>query len=120
VAEYERAIQLAFREVADLLSSRVSLSRQLRSSGVNAQAQEIRLKIAQGRHDAGLVSYLEVLSAQRDLASAQQQNTQVRRARLEATAQLYKALGGGNSLNRQAALVPVTQASATPLGQPLR
>ena len=122
VAEYERAIQLAFREVADLLSSRVSLSRQLRSSGVNAQAQEIRLKIAQGRYDAGLVSYLEVLSAQRDLASAQQQNTQVRRARLEATAQLYKALGGGNSLNRELPTVAATvkQAAVVPSNQALR
>ena len=95
VAEYEKTIQLAFREVADLLSSRVSLARQMRSATANTAAQEKRLQIAQGRFGVGLVSYLEVLAGQRELLSAQQTEAQVRRAQLEATAQLYKALGGG-------------------------
>jgi multidrug efflux system outer membrane protein len=96
VAEYEKTIQQAFREVADLLSARASLTRQLRASVENRIAQERRLEIAQARYQGGLISYLEVLEGQREVIAAQQNNAQVRRAQLEAAAQLYKALGGGN------------------------
>jgi multidrug efflux system outer membrane protein len=96
VAEYEKTIQQAFREVADLLSARASLTRQLRASVENRVAQEKRLEIAQARYQGGLISYLEVLDGQREVIAAQQNNAQVRRAQLEAAAQLYKALGGGN------------------------
>ncbi len=95
VAEYERTIQLAFREVSDLLSARTSLTRQLKAASLNAQAQEKRLQIAKARYGGGLVSYLEVLDAQREFISSQQIMTQMRRAQLDAAAQLYKALGGG-------------------------
>ena len=95
VAEYERVIQLAFREVADLLSSRASLAQQLRSSQLTIKVQARRLEIARGRFNAGVVGYLEVLSAQRELLAARQMVSQVRRAQLEANVQLYKALGGG-------------------------
>jgi multidrug efflux system outer membrane protein len=47
------------------------------------------------RNKVGLTAYLEVLDSQRELVSAQQGATQARRAQLEASAQLYKALGGG-------------------------
>ena len=97
IAEYERTIQLAFREVADLLSARASLGRQLRASTANAAAQERRLQIAQARYNTGLVSYLEVLDGQRELVAAQQTSIQVRSAQLESASQLYKALGGGQS-----------------------
>ncbi len=96
IAEYERTIQLAFREVADQLSARTSYALQLQAAMANQAAQQERLTIAQARHDGGMVGYLEVLDAQRDLVSAQQTATQVRRAQLDAAAQLYKALGGGS------------------------
>jgi multidrug efflux system outer membrane protein len=95
VAEYEKSIQMAFRETADLLSMRASVRAQLDASVATALAQEKRLEIAQARYKIGLVSYLEVLDGQRELVAAQQTVTQVRRARLETAAQLYKALGGG-------------------------
>jgi len=95
VAEYEKTIQQAFREVADLLSARESLALQQKASVANRGAQTRRLQIAQARFSAGLVSYLEVLDAQRELVAAEQVSMQVRRAQLDATAQLYKALGGG-------------------------
>lgn len=98
VAEYEKTIQLAFREVAYLLSARESLTRQLRASSANAAAQERRLQIAQARFNGGTVGYLEVLDAQREIVAAQQNITQVRRSQLESAAQLYKALGGGASV----------------------
>ena len=97
VAEYEKTIQQAFREVADLLSARASLSRQLRSSTANVNAQAKRLQIAEARFKAGMVGYLEVLDAQRDIVAAQQATAQVRRLQLESAAQLYKALGGGSA-----------------------
>jgi len=96
VAEYEKTIQQAFREVADLLSARASLTQQLRANTENRSAQEKRLEIAQARYNVGAVSYLEVLDGQRELVAAQQGSAQVRRAQLQAAAQLYKALGGGN------------------------
>ena len=95
VAEYEKTLQKAFREVADLLSERASLTRQLRAAKTNSGSQEKRLQIVQARYNAGLVSYLEVLDVQRELAAVQQTTTQVRRAQLDSAAQLYKALGGG-------------------------
>ena len=98
VAEYERTIQLAFREVADLLSERTSLARQVQSSHANIKAQARRLEIAQGRHQAGVSGYLDVLEAQRELIAAQQYAAQVRRAQLDSTVQLYKALGGGRDV----------------------
>lgn len=95
VAEYEKTIQAAFREVSDLLSARASLERQMRAAAIAEQAQGRRLEIAQARHQIGLAGYLDVLEAQRDLSGAQQNMVQVRRAQLETTVQLYKALGGG-------------------------
>ena len=95
VAEYERTIQAAFREVSDLLSSNLSLSIQVKSSKSNIQARARHLEIATGRYDAGAGTYLEVLDAQQNLISAQQSGAQVRRAQLESNVQLYKALGGG-------------------------
>ncbi len=96
VAEYERSIQVAFREVADLLASRKSLARQVEASRVTVQAQARRLEIAQGRYDAGVSGYLDVLEVQRELIGVQQMALQLRRAQLESNVQLYKALGGGS------------------------
>ncbi len=95
VAEYERAIQVAFREVADSLALRVSLERQSLAVAANLQAQSRRLEIAVGRFQTGVSGYLEVLEAQRDVISARQTVVQIRRAQLESAVQLYKALGGG-------------------------
>lgn len=95
VAEYEKTIQLAFREVADLLSSRAALSSQLKAASAGLRAQELRFQIVQARYNAGLVSYLDVLEGQRELFAAQEMGIQVRRAQLESSSQLFKALGGG-------------------------
>ncbi len=95
VAEYEKTIQLAFREVADLLSAREKLATQLAALEAAEQAQSERKRIADARYEAGISSYLEVLDAQRELFAAQQSAVATRRAGLTAAAQLYKALGGG-------------------------
>lgn len=93
VAEYERTIQQAFREVADLLNARVKLSKQLGAQHANAEAQRQRLRLVDARYKAGIANHLEVLDAQRESFAADQGETQVRRQWLSASAQLYKALG---------------------------
>lgn len=97
VAEYEKTIQQAFREVADLLAARTHLVEQLRAQQAAEKAQIERLRLADARYKAGVTSHLEVLDAQRESFSARQATVQTRRAWLAAAAQLYKALGGGGS-----------------------
>ncbi|MBY0575970.1 MAG: efflux transporter outer membrane subunit [Gallionellaceae bacterium] len=94
VAEYEKTIQQAFREVADLLNAREKLAGQLAAQQANAQAQNQRLKLVDARYQAGVANHLEVLDAQREAFAAEQGTVQVRRAALSADAQLYKALAG--------------------------
>ncbi len=96
VAEYEKTIQQAFREVADLLAARTHLAEQLRAQQAAEKAQNERLKLAEARYKAGISSHLEVLDAQRESFAAQQATVQTRRAWLAAAAQLYKAMGGGS------------------------
>ncbi len=95
VAEYEKTIQQAFREVADLLVAREKLFAQLGALVATEKTQNERLRLAEVRFKAGVSSYLEVLDAQRDAFTARQGAVQVRRALLSSSAQLYKALGGG-------------------------
>lgn len=96
VADYERTIQAAFRDVADALSTREWLGRQVDIQRQALAVQERRARLAQLRYDSGAAAYIEVLDAQRDLLSAQQQLVQVRRALLSSHVTLYAALGGGN------------------------
>lgn len=95
VADYERTVQAAFRDVADALSARQWLAEQVRIQRDTLDAQSDRARLAKLRYDSGAATYLEVLDAQRDLLSAQQQLVQVRRALLSSQVSLYAALGGG-------------------------
>ncbi|HEU0219824.1 MAG TPA: efflux transporter outer membrane subunit [Gallionella sp.] len=97
VAEYEKTIQQAFREVADLLNAREKLAEQLAAQQANADAQNQRLKLVEARYGVGIANHLEVLDAQREAFAAQQGVLQVRRTQLSAAAQLYKALAGQGS-----------------------
>lgn len=96
VANYERTIQLAFREVADALSARQWLAQQVAIQRQSLDTQIQRARLAQLRYDHGAAAYLEVLDAQRDLLEAQQQWVQVRRSLLSSHIALYTALGGGS------------------------
>lgn len=95
VAQYERAIQSAFREVADALSGRATLGEQLRAQQAQARAEEIRHRLADLRYRNGAASYLEVLDAQRALFAAQQALVQTQLQRAQNLVGVYKALGGG-------------------------
>ena len=95
VAQYEKAIQSAFREVADALAQRGTVNDQLdaQSSLVTATADAYRLSGA--RYDKGVDSYLNVLDSQRSLYSTRQGLITVRLAQLANQVTLYKVLGGG-------------------------
>jgi multidrug efflux system outer membrane protein len=95
VAEYERAIQAAFRDVSDALSARRWLAEQVRILQDTVDAQTERARLAGLRYDNGAAAFLEVLDAQRDLLTAQQQLAQARGALLSSHILLYAALGGG-------------------------
>jgi len=95
VADYERVVQAAFREVADALGAQQWLDEQVQAQAEALEAQAERARLARLRYDAGAAAFLEVLDAQRDLLTAQQQLVQARRATLASRTALYAALGGG-------------------------
>lgn len=97
VAQYEKTIQQAFREVADLLVARDQLVKQLTALDAAEKTQSERLRLADARYKAGIAGYLDVLDAQREAYNAQQSAIQARSALLTAAADLYKALGGGEA-----------------------
>lgn len=95
VAQYEKAIQTAFREVSDALDSQATLQEQDRAQRAQLEAETVRLKLADLRYANGVSSYLDLLDAQRTLFALEQSVVQVRLARLQNQLLLYKALGGG-------------------------
>lgn len=98
VANYEKTIQEAFRDVADALSARRWLADQVAILQATQDAQAERARLAKLRYDHGAAAFLEVLDAQRDLLAIEQQTVQTRRALLSARVALYTALGGGSRL----------------------
>ena len=95
MAQYEKAIQVAFREVADALAGRATLGEQLAAQEAQAQAETDRFRLAELRYRNGVASYLDVLDAQRSLFATQQALAQTRLAQQQNQVALYKALGGG-------------------------
>jgi multidrug efflux system outer membrane protein len=95
VADYERSVQIAFREVADALAARGTLNDQIEAQRAVQDAQAERLKLSQQRYENGVSSSLDVLDAQRELFTAQQALVQARLLRLTNAVDLYRALGGG-------------------------
>jgi len=95
VAQYEKAIQGAFREVADALAQRGTVGDQMEAqqSLVNATAETYRL--ANLRYTRGIDSYLGVLDAQRSLYASQAGLIAIRLANLAYQVRLYAVLGGG-------------------------
>ena len=95
VAQYEKSIQSAFREVADALAGRATLGEQVRALRAQAAAEDQRFKLSDLRYRNGIASSLDLLDAQRSLFSAQQAAVQTRLLQLQNQVTLYKALGGG-------------------------
>ena len=95
VAQYEKTIQTAFREVADALAQRGTIDEQLTAQQSLVKASGTRYLLSQARYEQGIDSYLTVLDAQRSLYSAQQGLIATRLTRLVNQVTLYKVLGGG-------------------------
>ena len=95
LAQYERAIQSAFREVADALAGRATLGEQLAAQQRLVRAENGRNDLADLRYRNGAASYLEVLDAQRSLLAAQQGLVQVQTLVAQNLTGLYRVLGGG-------------------------
>lgn len=95
VSQYEKSIQIAFKEVSDALVSRTTLAEQSRAQAAQANAERKRFQLADLRYQNGVASYLDLLDAQRALFALEQADVQVRLAQQLNQIQLYKALGGG-------------------------
>ncbi|MDN4057294.1 efflux transporter outer membrane subunit [Massilia sp. YIM B02769] len=106
VAQYERSIQTAFREVADALAGQATYSEQLRAQRAVAVAEQDRFNLSDLRYRSGAASQLDLLDAQRSLFQAQQQTVEANLARLQNQVTLYRVLGGGWS-------EPVAEAQAS-------
>ena len=95
VAQYEKSIQTAFREVADALAGRATLNDQLNALRKQAAAEEVRFNLSALRYRNGVANALDLQDAQRSLFTAQLAATQTRLTQLQNQVALYKALGGG-------------------------
>jgi multidrug efflux system outer membrane protein len=95
IAQYEKVIQRAFREVADALAQRGTINDQLNAQKSLTEAASRSYILSEARYSKGIASYLNVLDAQRSLYNAQQGLISVRLSRLINSAALFKALGGG-------------------------
>ena len=95
VAQYEKAIQSAFREVADALADRASLAERLDARYQQVEATQAAFRLSDARYKGGADSFLGLLDAQRSLYLAEQELIIVRLADAANRVTLYKVLGGG-------------------------
>jgi NodT family efflux transporter outer membrane factor (OMF) lipoprotein len=95
VAQYEKSIQTAFREVADALAGQSTYTEQLRAQLAVAQSETNRFNLSDLRYRSGASSYLDLLDAQRSLFDAQRASVEANLLRLQNQVTLYRVLGGG-------------------------
>lgn len=121
VAQYEKTIQVAFREVADALSGEATFASQLDALRSLEDSTAQTLEIAKLRYEEGIDSFLQVQSAEVGLYSAQRQFLQTGLGSLLNRVELYKALGGGwlehTDVRLEAQTTPAVDAS-TEVNQP--
>lgn len=108
LANYERTIQTAFKEVSDVLATRATLGEQLASQYRLQDNFDQTFEIADARFKAGISNYLDVLDAQRSLFSTQQGILDLELQKIISQIELYQALGGGANLDVPVA-IPVPQ-----------
>lgn len=95
IVNYEQKIQAAFKEVADALALRDSISKQIDAQQRYLDSLQITLQRAKGLYASGAVSYIEVLDAERSLFTTQQTLLDLTNSRQVNEINLYTALGGG-------------------------
>lgn len=94
LATYEKAIQTAFREVADALADQGTLNERMRAASRFTEAASDTARLTEASYRQGITSSLENLDAQRSLYSARQQEIAVRLAAASNRITLYRVLGG--------------------------
>ena len=94
LAQYQRAIQTAFREVREALSAQARARESFEAESDRVKALSETLRLARRRYEHGLASQLDVLDSERGLLTAEQARIDALRAQRAAVADLYKALGG--------------------------
>ena len=99
VAQYERAIQTAFREVSDALAVRGTTGEQLRAQRAFTAAAQDNYTLSEARFRGGIDPFLQTLIAQRSLYGAQRQLVATRLSRVQNLVQLYRTLGGDSQLD---------------------
>jgi multidrug efflux system outer membrane protein len=114
---YRATVQTAFQEVLDALAGLQRNDERLQAQSRQVEALRRAADLARQRYEGGVSSYLEVLDAERSLFNTQLALVQTQRDRLQATVNLYRALGGGwdGSLVTEA-----TMESAKPAEQPVK
>lgn len=105
LASYEKAIQTAFREVADALAVQGTLAERLRAAQAYTEAATTTARLTDARYKGGVDSFLTSLDAQRSLYSARQSEVAVRLASVLNRVTIYQVLGGD-----QATASPATAA----------
>ena len=95
VAQYEKAIQIGFREVSDALAGRASFGEQLRAQTAQLAAEQKRTELTELRYQSGTANALDRLDAQRSLFAVQQSTVQVQLQTVQNAVTLFKVMGGG-------------------------
>ncbi|HPW23884.1 MAG TPA: efflux transporter outer membrane subunit, partial [Smithellaceae bacterium] len=97
IAQYEKSIQTAFREVADALAVKGTINQRIEAQQSLVDALATTYRLSEARYSKGIDSYLSILDAQRSLYNAQQGLVMLRLAQTNNLVTLYKALGGGKN-----------------------
>lgn len=100
VATYEKAVQTAFREVADALATRATITDRISAQERLVEAASATQRLTQARYDRGVDGYLSLLDAQRTLYAARQTLLAAQLAQATNRVELYRALGGGAPASR--------------------
>ncbi len=95
VADYEKTIQTAFKEVADAFAIRATMKEQMDAQNALVNAGSSAYRLARARYQSGMDGYLDALDAQRTLYSAQQTQLNLQLSDLMNRVTIYKVLGGG-------------------------
>lgn len=109
LAQYEQAIQTAFREVSDGLARRGTIGAQAAAETSLVASARDNYVLTNARYRGGIDTFLNSLDAQRTLYAAEQSLVTARRARAENLAVLYRVLGGDAILDTDAFQRPATR-----------
>lgn len=112
LAQYQGAIQNAFKDALDALVAQRKARETADAEQIRIDALQSSMKLAQLRYDNGVANLLDVLDAERALLDAQLNRVDAQRAQLAATADLFKALGGGWDGKVEAGTAPAAESTA--------